>query len=176
MKCIIGLGNPWVQYEHTRHNIGFIMIDRIQEEWNFPSWKPSRFLGLMSEWVKNGEKIVLLKPQTYMNASGESVSKIVTFYKLDITHDILIISDDIDMVFGKVRFRKKWSSGGQKGLNSIREHLGTDEFMRIKVGIGRNPLYSVSDWVLSKFTEEEFIRIYSLSYKQVYENIGNILK
>lgn len=101
-----------------------------------------------------GEKTILLKPLTFMNLSGESVAAIMNFYKIP-RENILIISDDIDMDFGKIRLREKGSSGGQNGLKSIAEHLGTEEFARLKIGVGRDDRYNVADWVLSKFTDEE---------------------
>ena len=110
---------------------------------------------MISEGKIGHEKILLLKPTTYMNLSGQSVASLVNFYKLDPKTDILVISDDIDMEFGKVRFRAKGSHGGQNGLRSIIGHLGMDEFARIKIGIGRDERYSVSDWVLSQFQKDE---------------------
>ncbi len=147
MKIIVWLGNPGKKYENTRHNIGFILTNLFSTDWR----EDKKFQALTAVF----ENILLIQPQTYMNLSGECVQKIVHFYKLDPRKDILILSDDLDMEFGKVRFRKKWSHGGQNGLKDIIEKLGTDEFARVKVGIWRNPQYSVSDWVLSRFTAEE---------------------
>ena len=110
---------------------------------------------MTSEGVIEGGKIILLKPTTFMNLSGESVGNVLHFYKLDPSQDMLILSDDIDMEFAKVRYRNVWSHGGQNGIRSIIEHLGSDQFSRIKIGIGRDDRYSVSDWVLSRFTNEE---------------------
>lgn len=155
MKCIIWLGNPGRQYENTRHNVGFLMVDMLRGSLGFEDYKDSKFSGVMSEWVYSWEKIIFLKPTTYMNLSGESVASIVNFYKLDPRKDILVISDDIDMEFAKIRYREKWSHGGQNGLRDIIAHLGTDEFARVKVGIGRHDHMSVSDWVLSKFSKSE---------------------
>ena len=109
----------------------------------------------MSEGNIDGEKILLLKPTTYMNLSGESVLKVVNFYKLDAASDILVLVDDLDMEFAKVRYRSKGSAGGQNGIKSIIGQLGAPEFSRIKIGIGRDDRYTVSDWVLSKFKKEE---------------------
>lgn len=155
MKLIVWLGNPGREYENTRHNIGFFMIDQFRENIGFSPWSDSRFSGVISEWILWWEKIILLKPTTYMNLSGESVSQIVNFYKIDPKSDILVIVDDLDMEFAKVRYRQKWSAGGQNGIKSIITLLGTDEFSRIKIGIGRHPKYAVSDWVLSRFQKEE---------------------
>jgi len=155
MKLIVWLGNPGREYENTRHNVGFLMIDILRDVLWYPDWSDSRFSWVVSEGVIQGEKILLLKPTTYMNLSGESVSKVVNFYKLDPTTDILILVDDLDMEFAKVRYRREGSAGGQNGIKSIIGLLGTHEFSRIKVGIGRDDSYSVSDWVLSRFKKEE---------------------
>lgn len=117
------------------------------------------------------ENCLLLKPLTFMNLSGQSVASLVHFYKLDPKTDILVIADDIDMAFGKVRYRAKGSSGGQNGLKSIIEHLGTDEFARIKVGIGRDDRFAVSDWVLSKFTSEEMKILKEVVFLEVQSKI-----
>ncbi len=147
------------------------MIEALRLEWGFEDWKDSRFFGVISEGNISGEKVILLKPTTYMNRSGQSIASIVNFYKLDPRQDVLVISDDIDMEFGKVRFRVKGSHGGQNGLRDTIEKLGTDEFARIKVGIGRHECYSVSDWVLSKFQNEELETLASLISKQIGKTV-----
>jgi PTH1 family peptidyl-tRNA hydrolase len=154
MHLIIGLWNPGLNYEKTRHNAGFIAIDSLRSNWNFEEWKDSKFKWVISEWMYHGEKIILLKPLTFMNLSWESVSLLVNFYKIPKEH-ILILSDDLDMEFWKVRFREKWSHGWQRGIKSIIEHLWTDVIGRIKIGIGRDDRYEVSDWVLSRFNSDE---------------------
>lgn len=106
MKLIVGLGNPGKEYEQTRHNAGFLFVDSLREAWGFEDWKDSKFKGIISEGIRNGEKIILLKPTTYMNLSGESVSGVVNFYKIP-RENILVIFDDLDMEFGKIRFRDK---------------------------------------------------------------------
>ena len=123
MKCIIGLGNPGKEYVHTRHNIGYMMIDLLRRNMDFGEWSDSKFQGIVSLGSFAGEKILLLKPTTFMNLSGQSVSSLTHFYKLDPARDVLILSDDIDMDFAKVRFRTKGSHGGQNGLRSIIECL-----------------------------------------------------
>ncbi len=153
MKLIIWLGNPGKQYENTRHNVGFMMVDYLQKFYeDTDEWEETRF-----HWVQARNRVwfMLFKPTTYMNLSGDAVVSLVNYYKLDPKTDILVISDDIDMEFGKVRYRTKWSHGGQNGLRDIIAKLGTDEFARIKIGIGRDPRYEVSDWVLSKFRKSE---------------------
>ena len=128
---------------------------------------------MTSEGVIEGGKIILLKPTTFMNLSGESVGNLLHFYKLDPSQDMLILSDDIDMEFAKVRYRNVWSHGGQNGIRSIIEHLGSDQFSRIKIGIGRDDRYSVSDWVLSRFTKEELQKLESEVFWVVEEKINN---
>lgn len=153
MKLIVWLGNPWKEYENTRHNVGFLMIEYIRKALDFGEWEASKHKWTLSR--KTGSDIILFRPTTYMNLSGEAVSNIIYFYKLDPKNDLMVISDDIDMEFWKVRKREKWSHGGQNGLKDIIAKFWNDEFSRIKVGIGRDPRFEVSDWVLSKFTEEE---------------------
>ena len=154
MKLIVWLGNPGKEYLNTRHNVGFLFVDFLQDKWGFEDWKDSKFKGIVSEGTLKWEKIILLKPMTFMNLSWESVSALVNLYKIP-KEDILVLSDDIDMDFGKIRLRNKGSSWGQNGLKSITLHLGTDKFSRYKIGIGRDSRYVVSDWVLSKFSDDE---------------------
>lgn len=134
MKCIVGLGNPGKEYENTRHNAGFLAIDFLREELNFPEFEASKHFGVLSEGIVQGERVFLLKPSAYMNLSGKSVSSLIGFYKLN-PENILIVCDDIDQDFGKIRYREKGSSGGQNGIKSIIESLGTENFQRIKIGI-----------------------------------------
>ena len=110
MFLVVGLGNPGLEYKNTRHNVGFLAVDALRETWNFPDFSDSKHKGVISEGIRDGEKIILLKPVTYMNLSGESVASLANFYKIPI-ENILVISDDIDMEFGKVRHRTKGSSG-----------------------------------------------------------------
>ncbi len=155
MKLIIWLGNPGKQYQNTRHNVGFMMVDLLQAKGGFNEWEDTKWKWIMA---KSSEIpwLYLFKPTTFMNLSWEAVGALVNFHKtIDPKNDILVISDDIDMEFWKVRYRTKGSHGGQNGLRDIIEKLGTSEFARIKIGIGRHEQYSVSDWVLSKFTKSE---------------------
>ncbi|MDD2916494.1 MAG: aminoacyl-tRNA hydrolase [Candidatus Gracilibacteria bacterium] len=167
MKLIVGLGNPGKEYAITRHNVGFLFIDFLRDTLNFEPWKESKFKGIISEGTLKGERTILLKPLTFMNLSGESVAALVNFYKIP-PSDILVLSDDIDMNFGKIRLRSGGSSGGQNGLKSIMQHLGTEEFSRLKIGIGRDERYSVSDWVLSKFQDEELERLKKEIFTEAY--------
>lgn len=157
-KIIIGLGNPGKSYALTRHNVGFMVVDRLSAQLNIPVTS-IRFKGLFGEGIVRGEKILLLKPQTYMNLSGESVREMLDWYKLD-TDDVLLIYDDLDLPVGQLRLRLKGSAGGHNGVKSILYHTETDALKRIKIGINRPPAgWSVSDYVLSKFTASEAVDI-----------------
>ena len=153
MKLIIGLGNPGKEYENTRHNIGFFFIDNFANSLNIKIDK-KKFNGLYNEVTINNEKVILLKPQTFMNLSGESVEYFVNYYKINID-DILIINDDLDLNFGKIRLRSEGSSGGHNGLKNIILLLNTDKFKRLKIGISNNKLIDTKDYVLGKFSKEE---------------------
>ncbi|NAS16840.1 aminoacyl-tRNA hydrolase [Clostridium butyricum] len=152
MFLIVGLGNPGSQYEDTRHNIGFKIVDNIAKEYNIEINR-QKFKGMCGEGFINGEKVILLKPTTYMNLSGESVREVVDFYKLS-NDDVLVIYDDISLDVGRLRIREKGSAGGHNGIKSIIAHLGTDIFPRIKVGVGQ-PNVDLVNYVLGKFTKEE---------------------
>ena len=154
MKCIVGLGNPGKQYEQTRHNIGFEVIDALSQKLSIPL-DQSKFKGLYGIGVHNGEKVLLLKPLTYMNLSGESIRALMDYYQIDID-DVVVIYDDLDLPAGKVRLRQKGSAGGHNGIKSTIAHLGTQEFNRIRIGIDRpqNGM-SVPDYVLGRFRKEE---------------------
>lgn len=154
MKVIIGLGNPGKKYEETRHNVGFMTIDKISKEWGIPV-QQAKFRALVGEGRIDFEKVLLVKPQTYMNLSGESVVEILHFYKLT-EEDIVVIYDDLDLPLGQLRLREKGSAGGHNGIKSIIQHLGTQEFKRIKIGIDRPlPGRSVSDYVLQTFSASD---------------------
>ena len=153
MKLIVGLGNPGKQYENTRHNIGFMALDKYASENNLSFKIESRFEGLITQTTYQGEKVILFKPVTYMNLSGRAIYKVVNYYKIDID-DILIIHDDLDLPTGKMRLREKGSSGGHNGLKSIIENLNTNEFKRVKIGISKDSR-DIIDYVLSKFSKAE---------------------
>ena len=152
MKVIIGLGNPGKKYEKTRHNIGFIAVDNLRKKMNI-SDEREKFQALVSEKNIDGEKVIFLKPQTFMNLSGNSVIEIVNFYKLDPKKDIIVIYDDMDLSFGNIRIREKGSSGGHNGIKSIISHIG-EEFIRIKCGIGAKEKDAV-EHVLGEFNQTE---------------------
>lgn len=168
MKLIVGLGNPGKEYENTRHNIGFIFIDYFAEK-NKIAIDKEKFNGLYAQANINGEKVILLKPLSYMNLSGEVVRRFVDYFKIDI-NNILIISDDLDMNFGKLRLRPDGSSGGHNGLKNIALNLNTEGFKRLKVGISNNKDIDTKDYVLGKFNKEEKEIINNLK-----EQVSNIL-
>ena len=156
MRLLIGLGNPGKQYEKNRHNIGFRILDTLRERLGFEEMSCSKFDAMTSEGTVNGEKILLIKPQNFMNLSGKPIREFVNFYKLDPSKDILIVYDDKDMLFGKIRERNEGSSGGHNGIKSIIAELGTEHFHRLKFGVGHEEQTIPTDaFVLQNFTAEE---------------------
>lgn len=153
MKLIIGLGNPGREYSKTRHNIGFMCIDKLTEYFNVKV-NTKKFNGLYTQLNYKGEKIILLKPQKYMNLSGEVIKDFVNFFKIDV-EDILVICDDLDTEVGTFRLRYKGSSGGHNGLKNIEQHLSTKNYKRIKIGISNDKTKDTKDYVLGKFTKDE---------------------
>lgn len=154
MKAIVGLGNPGRDYEKTRHNIGFMVVDRLAELWGGEIFK-AKFQGHFAEARLGTQKVVLLKPQTYMNLSGQSVVALANFYKVTPT-DILVIHDDLDLPVGKLRGRARGGSGGHNGLKSIAALLGSEDFPRLKMGVGRPPgRQPAAAYVLESFRPEE---------------------
>ena len=156
MKLIVGLGNPGREYDRTRHNVGFMVVDEIHRRLGDPGFR-ARFKGLVAEGMVGTEKAILLKPLTFMNVSGQSVSEALRWYHLDI-EDVLIMQDDLDLPFATLRLRARGTAGGHNGLASIFQLLGTNEISRLKIGIGRgsNTAYS---HVLGRFTAEQEAKI-----------------
>lgn len=152
---LVCLGNPGDKYENTRHNVGFMVADEIGERCNGPIQK-LKFKALTNIFTISGEKVLVMKPTTYMNLSGEAVRQAVDFYKLP-PERVLVISDDTALAVGRLRIRKGGSAGGHNGLKSIIQHLGSDQFPRIRVGVGEKPHpdYDMADWVLGKFAGED---------------------
>ena len=169
MKLIVGLGNPGREYNKTRHNIGFMCIDKIAEYFKV-SFDSNKFTGSYTQFNHNGEKIILLKPGKYMNLSGEVIRDFVNFFKIDI-EDVLIICDDLDTNVGNFRLRYKGSSGGHNGLKNIELHLSTKDYKRIKVGISNDKNMDTKDYVLGKFTKEEMDLI-----SPIIEKMPNIIE
>ena len=149
MKMIVGLGNPGKQYERTRHNSGFMAIDKVAEKLNLNIDK-KEFAALTA---KNNQ-VILVKPQTYMNNSGEAVSQIMKYYHIDI-NDLLIIYDDLDLKYGQLRLRLKGSSGGHNGIKSIINYIHSENFKRIRIGTEKNPLIETADYVLGKVEKDK---------------------
>ncbi|MFD2216983.1 MULTISPECIES: aminoacyl-tRNA hydrolase [Metabacillus] len=154
MKLIVGLGNPGRQYENTRHNVGFKVIDQLSEDLSIPLDR-QKYNGIYGIGHISGEKVILLKPLTYMNLSGECIRPLMDFYDMDV-EDLVVIYDDLDLPVGKIRLRAKGSAGGHNGIKSMIQHLGTQEFNRVRVGIDRptNGM-KISDYVLGQFTEAD---------------------
>lgn len=158
MKVIVGLGNPGYRYALTKHNIGFWVIDRLSHEWRIPLNK-EKWKAEVGEGMVNNEKVLLAKPLTFMNLSGESVRQICDFFQLHMD-DLLVIYDDLDLPVGKIRLRLKGGSGGHNGMKSIIGHLQTEQFKRMKIGIGRpEGSISISDYVLAPFRKDERLKI-----------------
>ena len=167
---VCGLGNPGDKYANTRHNAGFLAIDVLCNKLGTKCDR-AKFKALTGEATLGDTRILIMKPQTFMNASGEAVSEAARFYKIP-TENIIIISDDVAQDIGRVRIRKSGSAGGQKGLKSIIEHLKSDTFPRIRIGVGQkpNPEYDLADWVLGKFPKED-----EKSLKAVLDIVPDIL-
>ena len=155
MFIIAGLGNPDRQYEGTRHNVGFDVIDRLADKYNI-AVDVKKHRALLGKGVIEGQKVILAKPQTYMNLSGESIRSLVDYYKIDGEHELLVIYDDINLEVGQLRIREKGSAGGHNGIKNIIAHLGTQVFPRIRVGVGEKPSrYDLADYVLGHFSKAE---------------------
>lgn len=154
MKLIVGLGNPGREYDKTRHNIGFDIIDMLAEDMGINSFR-EKFQGLIGETTIDDEKVFLLKPQTYMNLSGNSIKEVIKFYKLDPEEDLIVIYDDMDLPTGQLRIKLKGSAGGHNGMKSIISHMGND-FFRIKCGIGKSKRREDTvNFVLGGFSKDE---------------------
>jgi len=180
MKIIFGLGNPGEKYQYTRHNIGFVFADKIKEAMDFPDFTfNKKFNAEMFESVIPNEvegsnnKIILVKPQTFMNNSGEAVRSILDFYKLA-PHDIIVIHDDLDIDLGSFKIADDSRSAGHNGIQDIIDKLDTQKFKRIRVGIGKNENIPSEDYVLQKFSPEEKAKIESIS-ENILEEIKKLL-
>ena len=172
MKLIVGLGNPGKEYENTRHNVGFMVIDYFLSK-NNTEIKKEKYNGLYEELRLNNEKVIFLEPQKYMNLSGEVVRKFVDFYKINI-EDILVIQDDLDQPLGKIKLKQNSSSGGHNGIKDIEKHLGTKNYKRLKIGISNNKSIDTKDFVLGKLSKDEKT-IIDNSIKVCYDIITDFL-
>ena len=159
MKIFVGLGNPTPEYTKTKHNVGFMLADRLAKEISAENWH-EKFNALVAESFFDGEKILIVKPQTFMNLSGEAVAPIVNFYKVDV-QNLVVAHDDMDLPLGMIRLRPKGSGGGHHGIESIIQHLGgVQNFPRVRIGVGRPPQnWTVNHHVLSPFTQEDAEKI-----------------
>ena len=172
---IVGLGNPGDKYFHTRHNAGFLMMDYLSQRCSTQVNK-SKFKALVGEATIAGKRCLLMKPQTFMNLSGEAVQQAAAFYKIPM-QNVLVFSDDTSLDVGRVRVRRKGSDGGQRGLRSIIRIMDTDEFPRIRFGVGQKPHpdYDLGDWVLSEFNKDEQKLLFS-AFEKAYDGVLKVLE
>ena len=172
MFLIVGLGNPGKEYDGTRHNIGFAAVDYIVDKYNI-ELNRIKFKGVFGEGFIDGKKVILLKPTTYMNLSGESIREVINFYKIS-NEEVIVIYDDISLEVGRLRIREKGSHGGHNGIKSIIANLGTDVFPRVKIGVGA-PKGNLVSHVLGKFSEDE-IEILRETIKASSDAVSIMLK
>ncbi len=174
MKLICGLGNPGKKYAHTKHNVGFLLLDRYARENNFKI-DTIKFKSLMAKVNIRGEQVIFLKPQTYMNLSGEAIRDVINYFKIDL-EDVLIIYDDIDIEVGTIRIRKKGSAGTHNGMRNILYHLRSEDFPRMRIGISRDKKIDLKIDVLNNFSKEEALiinKVFDASVKAIDEFIVN---
>lgn len=171
MKLIVGLGNPGKEYDKTRHNVGWMFIDFFSEKYNIKVDKKKHDSFIFETMIK-GEKVVLVKPLTYMNLSGIAVSKLKKWYKIE-SKDIMIIFDDIDIPFGSIRYKEKGSGGSHNGMKNIVEQLSTQDIPRIRIGIGglKHPNQDLKDFVLERFSKEELDKLNDTIFKEAEEKL-----
>jgi peptidyl-tRNA hydrolase, PTH1 family len=152
MKLIVGLGNPGKRYERTRHNVGFLVLDAMvaKEQLNYST----KFKGLVAQTIWGKEPVLLFKPETYMNLSGEAIRLVMDYFNIDV-QDLLVIYDDLDLPLGHIRLREKGSAGGHNGMKSIIQHLKTEQFARCRIGIDKNPMIDARDYVLGQFSSND---------------------
>lgn len=175
MYVIAGLGNPTAKYEKTRHNVGFDVIDRLAEKYNIRV-SDNRQKALCGTGIIEGEKVLLVKPQTFMNLSGESIGAILNFYKVEPETNLIVIYDDISLEPGRLRIRKKGSAGGHNGIKNIIAHTGTQEFLRIKVGVGEKPQgWDLADYVLGRFSKEDREKVED-AFERAVEAVSYMVK
>ena len=155
MKLIAGLGNPGPRYAQSRHNLGFLVVEELARRWNVCAARyEARFEGLLAEAQRGAQRVLLLQPQTYMNLSGRSVAAVWRFYKLALD-ELLVVADDLDLAVGQIRLRAEGSCGGHHGLTDVIQHLGSEQFSRLRVGIGKVDPRATVEYVLSRFDPQE---------------------
>ena len=169
MKLIVGLGNPGREYKKTRHNIGFNLIDFLADKYKYSFKIDKKFNSMVGETSINGEKVLIIKPLSFMNLSGTVVNKIKSFYDINIG-DILVIQDDLDMDFGKIRVVYDSSSGGHNGIKNISECLGSQKYVRLKIGISNDKNINTKDYVLGKFSKDNIKCL-----EHIYNRLDNII-
>ena len=176
MKLIVGLGNPGPTYQNTRHNAGFLALDMLQKHFQFPTWKQEKSLKCeLTKGIMEAESVLLIKPTTFMNLSGEAVVAVSQFYKIP-PEDILVIFDDVDLPTGTVRYREKGSAGTHNGMRSILSLLGKDTFPRLKLGIKpEHPIKDLSSFVLGHLTEDELAAL-RLSEEEMRRRVTEFLR
>lgn len=157
MKLIVGLGNPGKEYENTRHNVGFMIVDSYAKKYNINTFK-TKFNGLFAKVYRNGEYFILLKPLSYMNLSGTVIKRFMSFYKINLK-DIMVIHDDLDLAVGKIKIKAKGSSGGHNGIKNIIENLKSEEFAHFKIGIGKDDNVLFKDYVIGRFSEHDLDKL-----------------
>ncbi len=156
IRLIVGLGNPGREYEHTRHNAGFQAVERLLAKHAPGAVGKRRFQALVHEVQGEGKRIVALRPQTFMNLSGQSVAEAVRYLNMDPARELLVVYDDLDLPVGRIRLREKGGSGGHNGIKSVISHIGGDDFARVRIGVGRPPVgVAVIDHVLTRFSKPE---------------------
>ncbi len=174
MKLIVGLGNPGKEYDNTRHNIGFMFLDYyLYKKSISPDWK-KKFNGFYVESLVDGEKVIFLKPQSYMNLSGTVINQFMSYFKIDIS-DILVVSDDMDLLTGNFKLKDKGSCGGHNGLRNIEKCLSSSEYKRLKIGISKNKNTDMKDYVLGKFSVEDK-KIYNELFNELIEALDDYFK
>lgn len=174
MYIIAGLGNPGGKYDHTRHNTGFEVIDILSDKWDIKV-TARKHKALCGTGIVGGEKVMLMKPETFMNLSGESVKDAVDFYKSDVRDKLIVVYDDVDLPVGKLRIRPSGSAGGHNGMKDIISRIGTEDFTRVRVGVGARPEeFDLVDWVLSRFSPEDE-KIMEEVRKKAADSIEDIL-
>ncbi len=175
MKLIVGLGNPGPKYDNTRHNAGFIVLDQLAAKASATFSADNRFQAEVARGRLYGQECLFVKPMSYMNLSGGPVSQIMRYFKLDIS-DLVVLNDDIDVPYGKVKLKRNGGHGGHNGLRDIIAKTGSSEFIRVKLGVGRpaDDRHAVSDWVLGKFTVDELVVIEQQMPEEVSVRLKNI--